>query len=136
MSAERQRLVLLVEDSPADANLVEEALAAQQLDSALQVLSDGAKAIEFIERMDADDRHPCPDLVLLDLNLPKVSGEEILQRLQQSPRRQRVKVLVISSSTAAADRDRAIALGAVGYFPKPSNLDQFMELGPKVRDLL
>ena len=63
MKTEKQPLVLLVEDNAADANLVEEALAGQQLDSALKILKDGAKALDFIDRMDADDRHPCPDLV-------------------------------------------------------------------------
>jgi CheY-like chemotaxis protein len=133
---QRQPLVLLVEDNAADALLVKEALAGQQLDSALRVLSDGAKAIDFIERMDADERLPCPDVILLDLNLPKASGQDVLRRLQRSPRRHRIKVLIISSSNAPADRERAIALGAAGYFRKPSNLDQFMELGFTVLQLL
>ena len=75
MNANKPPLLLLVEDNAADANLVEEALVGEQLDSTLHILKDGTKAIEFIDRMDADDRHPNPDLVLLDLNLPKVSGE-------------------------------------------------------------
>jgi CheY-like chemotaxis protein len=136
MNTQNQRLVLLVEDNAADANLVEEALAEAQLDYALYVLSDGSKAIDFIDRMDADAGHPCPYVVLLDLNLPRVSGEDVLRRLQRSPCRHGIKVLVISSSGAPADRERALALGANGYFRKPSNLDQFLELGPIVCELL
>jgi CheY-like chemotaxis protein len=136
MKTEKQPLVLLVEDNAADANLVKEALAEQQLDSVLHVLSDGIKAIDFIDHMDADEGHSRPDLVLLDLNLPKASGEDVLRRLQRSPRRHGIKVLIISSSDAPADRDRTLALGATGYFRKPSNLDQFLELGLIVRELL
>jgi len=136
MNTEKQRLVMLVEDNAADANLVQEALAEEQLDSALDILGDGIKAIDFIDRMDADGEYPRPDLVLLDLNLPRASGEDVLRRLQRSPRRHGIKVLIISSSGAPADRDRALALGATGYFRKPSDLDQFLELGPIVRELL
>lgn len=136
MNANKPPLLLLVEDNAADANLVEEALVGEQLDSTLHILKDGTKAIEFIDRMDADDRHPNPDLVLLDLNLPKVSGEEVMRRLQRSPRRHGIKVLIISSSDAPADRDRALALGANGYFRKPADLDKFLELGSVVRELL
>jgi CheY-like chemotaxis protein len=136
MSGEKLPLVLLVEDNAADANLVQEALAEHQVDSSLQILSDGAKAIDFIDRMDADEHQPCPDLVLLDLNLPKTNGEEVLRRLQRSPRRPLIKVLIISSSNVPADRERAFALGANGYFRKPSNLDEYMQLGPRVRELL
>jgi CheY-like chemotaxis protein len=115
---------------------VEEALAEERLDCGLYVVRDGAIAIDFIEQVDADDGHPCPDLVLLDLNLPKVSGEEVLKRVRVSPRCGRTKVLIISSSNAPSDRERAMALGATGYFRKPSSLDEFMQLGPKVREML
>jgi CheY-like chemotaxis protein len=136
MNIEKQRLVLLVEDNAADTNLVEEALAEQQLDHSLHVLSDGSKAIDFIDRMDADVGHPRPDIVLLDLNLPRVHGEDVLRRLQRSPHRHDIQVLIISSSGAPADRDRVLALGANGYFRKPSDLDQFLALGAIVRDML
>lgn len=130
MNLERLR-VLLVEDNPADANLVEEAFAEAHLDCGLSIVHDGAKAIEFIEGLDADPSRLCPDLVLLDLNLPKVGGEEVLKHLRLSPRCKAAKVLIISSSDAPADRERSMRLGATGYFRKPSSLDQFMELGPK-----
>ena len=128
--------VLLVEDNPADANLVEEALAEAQLDCDLSVMRNGAQAIEFIERLDSGASQESPDLVLLDLNLPKVSGTAVLERVRLSPKVGSVKVFIISSSDAPADRDRALKLGASGYFRKPSNLAQFMELGSKVRAML
>ena len=72
----------------------------------------------------------------LDLNLPKVSGEEVLNRVRLSVKCRAAKVLVISSSDTAVDRERSMRLGANGYFHKPSNLEEFMKLGPRVRALL
>ncbi|HEY1497901.1 MAG TPA: response regulator [Candidatus Solibacter sp.] len=136
MNAETLRLILLIEDNAADANLVEEVIAEEQLPCALQVLRDGARAIDFIDQVDADESQPRPDLVLLDLNLPLVSGEQVLKRIRLSPRCEDTKILIVSSSNAYSDRERAMALGATGYFRKPSSLDQFMELGPRIREML
>ena len=135
MIAERPR-ILLIEDNPADADLVEEALDETRLDCNLFILRVGAQAIEFIERLDSGLSTDCPDLVLLDLNLPKVSGEMVLERIRLSPKCGRAKVLVISSSDAPVDRARVMQLGASDYFRKPSTLAQSMELGPRVQDLL
>lgn len=128
--------VLLVEDNPADINLVEEALEEAQLDCSLHIMRDGLRAIEFLDRLDAEPDHPRPDVVLLDLNLPKVGGEEILKRVRLSPKCEGVKVLIISSSNVPADRERLMNLGASDYFRKPSDLAQFMLLGAKVRAML
>ena len=135
MQTERPYL-LLVEDNPADVNLVEEALEEANLQCDLSVMRNGAQAIEFIERLDAESSEALPDLVLLDLNLPKVSGEAVLERVRLSPRFGMAKVLIISSSDAPTDRERVMNLGASDYFRKPSNLAQFMELGRKVRATL
>jgi CheY-like chemotaxis protein len=128
--------VLLVEDNPADINLVEEALDEAQLDCRLHVMRDGMRAIEFLEQLDAEPDHPAPDLVLLDLNLPKIGGEEVLMRVRMSPKCEGVKVLIISSSDVPADRERMMKLGASDYFRKPSDLAQFMLLGIKVRAMI
>ena len=128
--------VLLVEDNPADINLVEEALEEAQLDCSLHIMRDGLRAIEFLDRLDAEPDHPRPDVVLLDLNLPKVGGEEILKRVRLSPKCEGVKVLIISSSNVPADRERMLQLGASDYFRTPSDLAQFMLLGAKVRAML
>lgn len=128
--------VLLVEDNPSDADLVEEALAEANLDCDVRIVRNGAQAIDFIERLDSGFANESPDLILLDLNLPKVSGEVVLERVRSSPRCGTAKVFIVSSSDAPADRERAMKLGASDYFRKPSNLAQFMELGPKVRAML
>lgn len=135
MNTERPH-ILLVEDNPADAELVAEALAEAALECGLSVVRDGLQAIAFIERLDADPSSQCPDLVLLDLNLPKIGGVEVLNRVRLSPRCRDAKVLVISSSDTPVDRERSMRLGASEYFHKPSSLKQFMELGLKVRALL
>jgi chemotaxis family two-component system response regulator Rcp1 len=128
--------ILLVEDNPADANLVEEAIAEAALEVGFQVLRDGAQAIDFINRIDANPTEPGPDIILLDLNLPKVSGEEVLKHVRLSPACGTALVLIVSSSDARADRERAMALGATDYFRKPSNFDQYMQLGPKIRSMI
>ncbi len=89
-------------------------------------MRDGVRAIEFLERLDAEPDRPLIDVVLLDLNLPKISGEEVLKRVRMSPKCEGVKVLIISSSDIPADRERMMKLGASDYFRKPSDLAQFM----------
>lgn len=128
--------ILLVEDNPADVELVEEALTEAAFDCVLVVVRDGLQAIKLVERLDADTSERCPDLVLLDLNLPNVTGEAVLSRLRSSERWNTAKVLIISSSNAPLDRERTMKLGASDYFHKPSNLEQFMTLGPRVKALL
>jgi CheY-like chemotaxis protein len=128
--------VLLVEDNPADINLVEEALEEARLDCHLHIMRDGVRAIEFLDRLDSELDHPPPDVVLLDLNLPKVGGEEVLKRVRMSPKCEGVKVLIISSSDVPADRERVMQLGANDYFRKPSDLAQFMLLGVKIRAMI
>jgi len=135
MKIERPHL-LLVEDNPADAHLVSEALSEVHLDCELSLARDGAQAIEFIERLDSDPSLAPPDLVLLDLNLPKVNGEEVLKHVKASAACRTSKVLIMSSSDAPADKQRAIDLGATDYFRKPSSLDQFMELGFRIQEIL
>ena len=90
--------LLLIEDNPADVELVEEALAEAALDCGLSVMRDGRQAIDYIERIEREPACRFPDLVLLDLNLPKVSGEEVLNRMRSSRKCRGAKVLVISSS--------------------------------------
>jgi CheY-like chemotaxis protein len=136
MTIKTRPFVLLVEDNPADSDLVEEAFAEAHIDCTLSILRDGAQAIEFFERLDSGSSQACPDLVLLDLNLPKVGGDAVLERVRSSRACKSVKVLIVSSSDAPNDRERAMQLGASEYFRKPSSLEQYMEFGPKVKTLL
>ena len=135
MTVDKRAFVLLVEDNPADADLVEVALAEAKVECGLHVLDNGTKALEFIARLEKSEA-PCPDLIVLDLNIPQLSGEEVLKRIRSNPICGAVKVLIVTSSNAESDRLRAMELGATDYFRKPSNLEQFLKLGPKVRQLL
>jgi CheY-like chemotaxis protein len=133
---EERRNILLVEDTEPDVFLVREALRQAGLEFDLKVFDDGEKAVEFIEALDRDNGQTCPHLVLLDLNLPKRTGEQVLERMRQSPRCGELPVIIVTSSDSPKDKARTSRLGATEYFRKPSRLDEFMKLGPLVRDLL
>ena len=135
LSGSRFRIVL-VEDAEPDVFLVREALQRADLESELEVLDDGEKAVDFIDKLDQDPTVGCPHLILLDLNLPKKSGAQVLERVRQSPVCGDVPVVILTSSESPVDKERAAQLKATEYFKKPSRLDEFMKLGLLVRDLL
>ncbi len=128
--------ILLIEDAEADVFLVREALKNVGLDFELNVLDDGEKAIQFIDELDRQPAASCPQLVLLDLNLPKRSGDQILAHMRHSERCKDIPVVVVTSSDSPRDKAEMSRLGATRYFRKPSRLDEFMRLGPLVRDLV
>ena len=128
--------IVLAEDNPADVGLVLEAFREHQVHCNLRVLSDGQEVLAFIDDLDANNYLPCPDLLLLDLSLPKHDGREILSYLRASERCGRTPVVVISSSDWIEDRRAAEKHAAVHYFRKPSSLDQFLELGTIVKHVI
>jgi two-component system, chemotaxis family, response regulator Rcp1 len=127
-------LLLLVEDNPADVFLVREALSEEGLDCDLQIVDDGEQAIQYFERVNAGSQ-VAPDLLLLDLNVPRIGGEEVLQRMRNTGPCAHMMVVVITSSDSPRDRQKAADLGADEYFRKPTNLEEFMSLGKLVRRL-
>ena len=128
--------VVLVEDGEADAFLVREAFRQHHLDCRLDVIADGEKAAEFVATLDRQESHPCPQLFLLDLNLPKFSGDVVLQQIRKSRRCGQVPVMILTSSRFPRDEAELMRLGATSYFQKPSRLDEFLRLGEVVRELL
>src|SRR4051794_4187997 len=126
--------ILLAEDNPGDVLLVREAL--RFIECELQVLTDGGEAVAFINRLDADSKIPCPDLLLLDLNLPKYGGREILKCLRASERCGQTPVVILTSSDSMDDQAIAERHATIHYFRKPSSLDQYMALGEVVKDAL
>jgi DNA-binding response OmpR family regulator len=128
--------ILLVEDNRADVTLVEEALRMHDLSVKLFVMDDGEKAIHFIDQIDRDPGAQCPQLFLLDLNLPRRSGEEILARKLESEKCRKIPVIILTSSDSPRDRANTTRLGADRYFRKPPSFDGFMEIGAVVRDVL
>ena len=131
-----QYYIAVVEDSAADAFLVREALEQAGVRAELQILQDGEVAIEFLEAIESNENAPCPNLVILDLNLPLLSGEQVLERVRRTRRCGSTPVIILTSSESPKDRDAVIRLGATKYFRKSSNLDEFMALGSVVRNLL
>jgi CheY-like chemotaxis protein len=127
--------LLLVEDSPADVYLVREAIKKEGLNFHLEVADNGEAAIQILNRMDSDPDEPPPGLLLLDLNVPRKDGTQVLDRLRHSPRCGAIPVIMISSSDSPRDRRRAQELGVTEYFLKPSRLAEFMSLGKMVRRL-
>jgi CheY-like chemotaxis protein len=124
------------EDSKTDVYLIREALDSGEVKANVHVVRDGYAATNFFDAADADPHAPCPDLVLLDLNLPMKTGAEVLHHLRESRRCKTAQVLVISSSDSARDRASVEGLGPAGYFKKPTDYAEFLKLGPLVKSLL
>ena len=134
-SSGRVSWIVLVEDNPGDVGLVREALYEYGIGFELTVLFDGERAFELIDRLDRD-RMRCPDLVLLDLKLPKRDGHEVLEHMRASVQCAHVPVVIVTSSNAREDRDKAAKLGATRYIRKPHRLDEFIQLGAIFKELL
>jgi CheY-like chemotaxis protein len=128
-------ILLLAEDNLPDALLVREAIKAESLPLEVYVVADGARAIEFMAKAESDTQAPSPDILLLDLNLPKIDGLEVLRRIRAGERYKNIPVLVLTSSEAPSDRAETSKLGA-GYFRKPPDLDQFLKLGLVLKQFL
>ena len=130
----RKYSILLVEDSRADVLLVGQALEQAGLQYELHVVQDGSSAATLLETLGAET--PQPDVVLMDLNLPKVDGLELIRQLKANPRCNSVPVIAVTSSDAPRDRARTRELGVSEYFRKPLELAEFMLLGSLVRSVL
>lgn len=123
--------ILLAEDNPADVYLLREALNEQRIPYHLTVVTDGEQAQLAIEEAQGDS---LPDLIVLDLNLPKSDGGDVLRKIRERPELSNAPVIVLTSSDSPRDRSAIAALGASCYITKPSDLDAFMELGKTLMD--
>ncbi len=128
--------ILIVEDNAGDITLLRTALKARRLDGEMTIIRDGESALAFADTIDAGPEATCPRLVLLDLNLPKVNGREILKRFRTSVRLSAVPIVVLSSSSDERDKASALTLGATRYLQKPLDLTAFMDIGAIVEGLL
>jgi CheY-like chemotaxis protein len=116
--------VLLVEDSHGDVALVREALRAHELPVQLWVVGDGEQALAFLRKEESYDQAPTPDLVLLDLNIPKIHGHDVLAAMRQL-RLHHIPVVILSSSVKEEDVRKAYVLGANAYLEKPLELEPY-----------
>jgi DNA-binding response OmpR family regulator len=127
--------LLLAEDNLPDALLVREAIRMENLPLEVHIAPDGERVIEFIAAAERDPNAPCPDILLLDLNLPKIEGLEVLRRIRASGKCRNLPVLIVTSSDSPADRKMASQLGA-GYFRKPVTYDEFVKIGNVLKEFL
>jgi CheY-like chemotaxis protein len=124
-----------VEDNPADIRLVRTAFEEHGIPGELTVFRDGERAIQFIEEIEYGSGR-CPDMMIVDLSLPKRPGRDVLECRDRSGKLRNVPVVVLSSSDAIQDRDQSARLGASVYLRKPSRLDEFLRLGAIFREIL
>ncbi len=116
--------------------LIQEAIEATKLPLRVHVVEDGDQAVRFFDLADSNASAPCPALVILDINLPKKQGGDVLKHMRQSRKCANTLVIAVSSSDSARDREQMKHLGANRYFRKPSEYDDFMKLGDVIKTLL
>lgn len=125
--------ILLVEDTPSDVRLIREALKDTPVPVDITVAYDGVEAMEFLRASDATGKNR-PDLMLLDLNLPRMNGREVLAEVKSSPTLKQIPVLVMTSSHADEDIAQAYALNANCYITKPGDLGEYISVVRAIED--
>lgn len=125
---------LLVEDNPGDVRLTQEALKSHKVQNNLHVVTDGEEAMAFLHKQGRFKDAPRPDIILLDLNLPKKDGREVLAEIKSDPGLKTIPVVIITSSEAEQDVIKSYNLNANCYVTKPVNLDQFIKVVQSIND--
>jgi CheY-like chemotaxis protein len=133
VSLEGSNRLLVIEDNSADVDLLRRALASAGLDCQLTVVDDGADAMALFRPGSAT---PAPDLAIVDLNLPKHGGLEIIERMRANPTFAEVPVIILSSSPSMRDRSKMKTFQIKRYIVKPADLQEFMKIGWQIRELL
>jgi len=128
--------ILIIEDNPTDIFLIKEALRIHGIRAELQIIEDGEEAIRLFQRLDSPGGLSCPNLILLDINLPRTNGFEALGRLRESRKGGSIPVIVMSSSETDVDRLHAANLQAREYFQKPPDYEGFLQIGLVIERIL
>lgn len=126
--------VLLIEDNPADIDLTRESMDASKLYVEISVASDGVQALEFLRREGAHSRAERPDIIVLDLNLPRKDGREVLAEIKSDEALRRIPVVILTSSDAETDVVKSYDLGANCYVKKPLDLKGFQRIIATIND--
>ena len=126
--------ILLVEDNTGDARLAREALRDAKVANHLSWVADGVEALAFLRRQDSYLTAPRPDLILLDLNLPRKDGREVLSEIKAAEKLKRIPVVILTTSQAEEDILKAYHLNANCYITKPVDLDQFIKVVKTIED--
>ena len=120
--------ILLVEDNPGDARLAEEALKDGKVHNTLHHVKDGVEAMQFLSRQAEYSEVPLPDLILLDLNMPRKDGREVLAEIKEDPELRHIPTVVLTTSEVERDLLKSYDLHANAYIVKPVDLDRFIEI--------
>jgi two-component system, chemotaxis family, response regulator Rcp1 len=120
--------ILLVEDNPGDARLATEALKESKVNNTLHCVADGVEAMRFLRQEGEYAGVPVPDLILLDLNLPRKDGREVLAEIKEDPQLRLIPVVILTTSAAERDMVKSYGLHANAYVVKPMDLDRFIEI--------
>lgn len=131
---ERPVEILLVEDNPGDVRLTIEAFRERQVNSHLNVTGDGVEALAFLRRQGKYANAPRPDLILLDLNLPRKTGHEVLAEAKTDENLRRIPVIILTTSTSEEDIIRTYNLHANCYITKPMDLEQFVDVVRRIEE--
>ncbi len=134
MNAGRPLEILLVEDNPGDARLAVEAIREAQVQNSINWVADGVEALQFLRREGSHKQAPRPDLIVLDLNLPKKDGRDVLGEIKTDDVLRRIPVVVLTTSAAEEDILRAYNLNANCYITKPMDLLQFANVVRTIED--
>jgi two-component system, chemotaxis family, response regulator Rcp1 len=126
--------ILLIEDNPGDARLTQEALNDGKIKNNLHIAYDGVEATDFLFRRNEYQNAPRPDLIILDLNLPKKNGQEVLAEIKADPSLKSIPVIVLTISKAEEDIVRSYNLHANCFLIKPIDLNQFFEVVRSIED--
>jgi len=126
--------ILLVEDNPGDVRLTREALKEGKIKNNLFVTSNGVEALEFLKQEGEYTDAIRPDLILLDLNMPRMDGRELLEKIKQEPDLRRIPVVILTTSKSEEDIVKSYDLHANCYITKPVDLDQFINVVKSVED--
>ena len=127
-------IILLVEDNPADVRLTREALVNGKVKHELHVARDGVEAMAFLRHQQAFQKAPRPDMILLDLNLPRKDGREVLAEIKADPDLRSIPVIILTTSQADEDILKTYNLHANGYIVKPVDLEQFFTVIRQIKE--
>ena len=122
----------MVEDNIGDIFLVQEAIAAHQLDADVYMMNDGEQALQFFRQL-KEAQIRCPDILLLDLNLPKTDGFQVLAQLRSSATCKQMPIIIMTSSAATTDINEGAAYNVNEYFSKPSTYTEFLAIGDIIK---
>lgn len=126
--------ILLVEDNPADVRITVEALKEIKIKNNLNVAHDGVDALNYLRKLGKHAEAQRPDLILLDLNLPKKDGREVLKEIKEDPDLKRIPIVILTISKAEEDILKSYSLHANCYITKPVDLDQFIKVVQSIED--